>query len=55
MDWRGLDLLSKCLGNEATKPLASGVCWGRLSLLHAGGSWEGDDSWFLWPPHESFL
>lgn len=35
-------LLGQCLGNEATKPLASEVsAWGRLSLLHAGGSWVG--------------
>lgn len=25
MDWRGLDLLSQCLGSQATKPLASEV------------------------------
>lgn len=52
--WRGMSdaalrgpwvLLGQCLGNEATKPLASEVsAWGRLSLLHAGGSWVGGGS-----------
>lgn len=40
-----MDFLFQCLGSEATKP--PGICWGRLSLLHAGGSWEGDDSFLV--------
>lgn len=36
MGWRG---------SEATKSLASELStWGRLSLLRAGGSWEGGGS-----------
>lgn len=38
-------LPGQCLGNEATKPLASEVsAWKRLSFLHAGDSWVGGGS-----------
>lgn len=48
-DWRGVDILSQCLGNEATKPLASEVSAGDdcpFSMLVAHGR-VMTLSWFL--------
>lgn len=52
-----MDLLFQCLGNEATRPLASEVFAGDncpFSMLVARGR-VVTLSWFLSPPHESFL
>lgn len=55
--WTGGALVSQCLGNEATQPLASEVSAGDncpFSMLVARGR-VMTLSWFLKPPHESFL